>query len=192
MVSAEDLQALAKNKDFDNKLVYGCVVTAKDYLQHNGSFDMKHYLEHPQQYPPIFHEKVRIKELIDEIAPYATMIVNGIYWDNRYPRLLTSQQMEDLYKSDNCRLLSIADISCDIQGSFEFMDRATSIDHPFFMYDPISRSVQFDLVKGKGIQIMSVDILPSQLPREASEYFGNALTPFITELVTTIALYNAR
>lgn len=77
----------------------------------------------------IFHKK---------IAPYATLLVNGIYWDSKYPRLITNEQLKDLYSKKNARLLSIADISCDLGGSLEFMSRASKIDEPWFMYDPKS------------------------------------------------------
>ena len=35
---------------------------------------------------------------------------------------------------------------------------------------------------GPGIQIMSIDNLPTEMPLEASEYFGASLYPFIVEL----------
>lgn len=33
-----------------------------------------------------------------------------------------------------CPLVGIADITCDIGGSLEFVNRTTSIDSPFFRY----------------------------------------------------------
>ena len=76
-----------------------------------------------------------------KIAPYATMIVNGIFWDERYPRLLTIEQTRELALQNRLRLLQVADISCDIKGSLEFVSHATSIDKPFFMYDPVTEQV---------------------------------------------------
>ncbi|KAJ3330264.1 hypothetical protein HDU76_006052, partial [Blyttiomyces sp. JEL0837] len=37
--------------------------------------------------------------------------------------------------------------------------------------------------EGKGVQIMSIDNLPTEMPLEASEYFGDALYPFIVQAV---------
>ena len=34
------------------------------------------------------------------------------------------------------RLLTLADVSCDINGSFEFLSEASTIDYPYYMYDP--------------------------------------------------------
>ena len=38
-------------------------------------------------------------------------------------------------------------------------------------------------ISGNGILLMSIDNLPAQLPREATDYFGNRLFPFISEMV---------
>lgn len=32
-----------------------------------------------------------------QVAPYASVIVNGIYWDHRFPRLLTNAQLQALW-----------------------------------------------------------------------------------------------
>jgi alpha-aminoadipic semialdehyde synthase len=120
--------------EFDAKRVYGCIVTAKDYAKRTdgGQFEISDFMANPQNYTSNFHEK---------IAPYATMLVNGIYWDSRFPRLLTKDQVTELYVRKNLRLLSIADISCDIKGPIEFMDRASTMDQPFFYYDIDKKSV---------------------------------------------------
>ena len=175
-MSPKDLSKLAQDKNFDAHKVYGCIVKPDDYLEHrNGkAFSMGHYVETPSEYSSLFHER---------IAPYASMIINGIYWDTPYPRLLTKEHVRSLTTSGCFRLVSIADISCDINGSLEFMDRASTIDRPFFYYDAKAESYHYDPV-GPGIQIMSIDNLPTQLPREASEHFGKSLFPFARHLVS--------
>ena len=37
-------------------------------------------------------------------------------------------------------------------------------------------------VAGKGPVVLAVDILPSELPREASEYFSTVLAPFVPSI----------
>jgi alpha-aminoadipic semialdehyde synthase len=64
----------------------------------------------------------------------------------------------------------------------EFVSKASTIDKPFFMYDPLTGKSHDD-TEGYGVQIMSIDNLPTEMPLEASEYFGDALFPFITHLV---------
>jgi alpha-aminoadipic semialdehyde synthase len=111
------------------------VVTAADYTKRaNGDFDFKDFITNPENYSSVFHEK---------IAPYTSVIVNGIYWDARFPRILTAAQIAQLQSENKLRLVSISDISCDINGSLEFMDRASTIDQPFFFYDPANKSVHF-------------------------------------------------
>jgi alpha-aminoadipic semialdehyde synthase len=84
-----------------------------------------------------------------QIAPYASVIVNGIFWAVGSPRLMTIQDAKTLLSpqdtprtadSAGCpklphRLLAICDISADPGGSIEFMTECTNIDHPFQLYD---------------------------------------------------------
>ena len=39
-------------------------------------------------------------------------------------------------------------------------------------------------LSGNGIVMMSIDNLPAQLPREATDYFGSRLLPYISDLVS--------
>ncbi|KAJ3203898.1 hypothetical protein HDU82_006220 [Entophlyctis luteolus] len=175
-IKPQDLKALVENPDFDNKKVYGVKVQMEDYLVRKDGrlgFDRNEYVSNPQAYESIFHEK---------IAPYATMITNGIFWDEKFPRLLTKKQAAKLASEGRLRLLQLADISCDIGGSFEFTERSTTIDAPFFQYDPFTGKTH-DGIEAKGISVMSIDNLPTEMPLEASEYFGNALYGQIKQLV---------
>jgi alpha-aminoadipic semialdehyde synthase len=88
--------------------------------------DKTHYYANPDQYESIFHTA---------IAPYVSVVVNGIYWDNRYPRVLTKAQLRSLRDTGNVNLKVIADITCDVGGSFEFLSHTTSIEKPFFTYN---------------------------------------------------------
>ncbi|KAJ3000998.1 hypothetical protein HDV02_000067 [Globomyces sp. JEL0801] len=68
------------------------------------------------------------------------------------------------------------------KGSFEFMGQSSTIDDPFFMYDPIKNETHSNL-EGNGIQIMSIDNLPTEMPLEASEFFSESLYPVVAEMV---------
>eukprot|EP00656_Telonema_subtile_P047495 TRINITY_DN545_c0_g1_i1.p1 TRINITY_DN545_c0_g1~~TRINITY_DN545_c0_g1_i1.p1 ORF type:complete len:1029 (-),score=352.60 TRINITY_DN545_c0_g1_i1:354-3440(-) len=173
MVSPADLPHV----DRDPHKLYGCVVEEefmvrpKDPTQ---EFVRSHYYQHPEQYEPQFHEKV---------APYTSMLMNCTYWDNRYPRLLTIEQLREM---DSSKLIGVGDVSCDIGGSLEFLTRDSQIEDPFFMYNPVTGKTT-DGVDGDGIFMLGVDILPSELPREASHHFGQLLTPFVPALATSNA-----
>ncbi|XP_010687601.2 alpha-aminoadipic semialdehyde synthase isoform X1 [Beta vulgaris subsp. vulgaris] len=160
-----------------NYQVYGCVVTSKDMVEPkdpNRTFNKADYYSHPEHYTPIFHEK---------IAPYASVIVNCMYWERRFPRLLTNKQLQDIMNK-RCPLVGIADITCDIGGSIEFVNQDTTIDSPFFRFDPSMESYHYDM-EGSGVICSAVDILPTEFAKEASQHFGNILSQFVGYLAST-------
>lgn len=53
-----------------------------------------------------------------------------MYWETRFPRLLTTTQLQDLINNGR-PLVGICDITCDVGGSLEFVQKATTIDSPF-------------------------------------------------------------
>jgi alpha-aminoadipic semialdehyde synthase len=75
----------------------------------------------------------------------------------------------------------IGDISCDIEGAIECTVRATSIDNPIYVYDPIDDRT-IDGYKGRGVVIMAIDNLACELPRESSVHFSKMLMRFIPEI----------
>jgi hypothetical protein len=79
----------------------------------------------------------------------------------------------------SCRLLLVCDISCDVNGSIEFLDRTTNIDSPYYQYDPILRKEISESISNNGVTVMGVDILPTELPRESSLHFGDSLLPVL-------------
>ena len=62
------------------------------------------------------------------------------------------------------------------------MNKASTIDDPYYMYDPITEE-NHDNLEGRGIQIMSIDNLPTEMPLESSEFFSEALYPTVAKLV---------
>ncbi len=57
---------------------------------------------------------------------------------------------------------------------------ATPIEDPVFVYDPKKDSFEMGF-EGRGVAVMAVDILPSELPKEASIHFSNALKPYMKD-----------
>lgn len=152
----------------DCRRIIGCNVRTVDHIVEKSSkvpvSDPKMYYMHPQNFESNFFETV---------GPNCSVIVNGIYWDSRYPRLLQNGHL-DCAK----RLLSIADISCDINGSIEPVNRLSRIDNPFYYLNPKSRLYQ-PHPDQHSIQIMAVDNLPTQLPLDSSAHFSSQLKQFI-------------
>jgi alpha-aminoadipic semialdehyde synthase len=152
------------------------VVFREEHLVDRGDgspFELQRYYDHPEAYRPVFAER--------HLASL-TLLVNCIYWTERYPRLVTLDDLRALYgEKGRPRLRVIGDISCDIDGSVEATVKATEPDRPVFVYD-LDRGAAVDGVAGHGPVIMAVDNLPAELPRDASESFSSALLPLVPAL----------
>lgn len=127
-------------------------------------FCLNRYLEAPEAFRPIFEARY---------ARHLTVLIHGIYWEPKYPRVLTKAGAKD-----PGRLQVVGDVSCDIEGSIEYTVRATDPDAPTFVYDPEVDQIRMGF-EGNGVLVMAVDILPTELPRDASRSFSQALKPHI-------------
>ncbi len=132
-------------------------------------FNVQDYFVHPHKYHSTFEPYV----------PHLTVLMNSNYWDARYPRLLPKALLRELYAgAEQPRLRVVGDASCDIGGSIECNVKVTEPDDPVYVWEPASGEAKMG-VAGRGPVVLAVDILPSELPREASEYFSEILEPFI-------------
>jgi len=98
------------------------------------------------------------------------IFINGIFWDGRAPAFFTREEMA----TEDFRIQVIGDVTCDIApaASVPSTLRASTIADPVFGYDPLSGK-EIKAYTPDGIDIMSIDNLPSELPRDASEAFGD-------------------
>ena len=96
------------------------------------------------------------------------MFIACHYWEPKFPKLFYSNQINE-FKN----LKIIGDITCDINGSIPTTIRSTSIAKPYYSID-INTMKEIEL-SDKGIAVMAVDNLPSELPRDASEEFGSSV-----------------
>ena len=92
------------------------------------------------------------------------------FWSAKSPIILTQ---EDLKSVEN-RIKVIADISCDVNGPIAATIRASKIGDPIFGYDP-QTGEEVNYLNEGAIAVMSIDNLPCELPKDASEDFGNEL-----------------
>jgi len=102
--------------------------------------------------------------------PYAKLtdfFIAGHFYGNNAPYLFTREDA----RHPDFRINLVADISCDIDGPVASTIRSSTIEDPFYGYDPISETeVAFDAKSA--ITVMAVDNLPCELPKDASEGFG--------------------
>ena len=136
-----------------------------------GPFELSEYYRTPEAYESTF----------SQYLPHLSILINAVYWDSQYPRLVTDEAIAALYASKNPHLSVIGDISCDIEGAIEVTKESTEPDRPMYVWNPDTREISYG-VEGKGPVIMAVDNLPCELPRESSETFGGSLKPFLPAL----------
>ncbi|KAG7306348.1 hypothetical protein JYU34_008972 [Plutella xylostella] len=173
--------------------IYGCEVRRRHHLErkNGGGYDAQEYEEHPERYISTFAQK---------IAPYTSVLVNCIYWAVDSPKLLTIPDAKHLLIPSNTpwlpksigapalphRMLAICDISADPGGSIEFMNECTTIDTPFCLYDA-DRNKDTKSFKGPGVLVCSIDNMPTQLPRESTDFFGDLLYPYAEDIMKSDA-----
>ncbi|KAF7721008.1 hypothetical protein EC973_005558 [Apophysomyces ossiformis] len=181
-VPAADLPKLVKDKNPNLKKVYATHLDIADYIKgKDGSPVTSHqdYFDNPSKYQSTFHES---------IAPYVNCVVTGAYWDQRYPRLLTNDQLRDIQLRQSQgiihkgKMMTLADIVCDIRGAFESLSHSTNVEDGFYYYDAIKNQEHKD-DEGQGMQILGIDILPAELPIESSKFFSDKLFPYVKELI---------
>ena len=134
-------------------------------------FELQDYYQHPEKYRGDF----------DRFVDKLSVLVNCIYWDKRYPRLLTRATVRRLFEAGPPRLRAVGDISCDIEGGVEVTLRATNVDAPCFVYDP-ETDAAVDGLTGRGLVVMAIDNLPCELPADATRSFGDVLNVFAPAL----------
>lgn len=99
----------------------------------------------------------------------ADIMINGIYWDPKSPAFFSKDNMSQ----SDFNIEVIADITCDIapESSIPSTLKPTTIDQPVFGYHPSTGDIIDPYLK-ESIDVMSIDNLPNEVPRDASESFG--------------------
>jgi len=129
--------------------------------------DVQNFYSNPHEYDSDFQH----------FLPMSDIMINGIYWDNAAPAFFTKEQMA----SDQFGIKVISDVTCDIApvSSIPSTLRASTIADPIFGYDP--KTQKEAPVHGSGIiDMMTIDNLPNELPRDASVAFGEM---FISKVI---------
>ena len=170
-ISPEKLLSLKQRSKLPDNLIYKVVFKEEHLVEpinENENFDLHEYYNSPE----------KIKSKFEKYIPYIDMLINCIYWDARYPKLVTKDYLQKLFESGTPKLRVIGDISCDVHGSVECTEKGTEIEDPIFVYHPDSRTHTMGHT-GNGVLVMSVDILPSELPRDSSAGFADVLINYV-------------
>lgn len=120
--------------------------------------DVRDFFNNPSEYESIFSPFIKT----------ADIFINGIYWDNDAPAFFRIQDTA----SDEFNVKVIADVTCDIApvSSIPSTLRASTIQDPVFGFDPLTGKECAPF--SSSLDMMTIDNLPNELPRDASEAFG--------------------
>jgi saccharopine dehydrogenase (NAD+, L-lysine-forming) len=149
------------NRDFEVPVF--CQLSPEHYTSHKKGlkFNFSHFTKFPQEYESTFLPYTKVTDIL----------ITGHYWDPRSPLFFTKDDM----KRSDFRISVIADISCDMNGPIPSTLRATTISDPFYAYNPFLEIEEPAFSKHTNITVMSIDNLPGELPRDASQEFGKML-----------------
>lgn len=140
------------------------------YRKDGAGWDSENFYHHPEEYLSTF------KKFTDK----CDVLLHCAFWNPGAPKLFTIEDMAE----PEFKIRMIGDISCDINGSIPSTLKATTIDNPFFDYDPKQRAIVEGMHENT-ITTMAIDNLPCALPRDASESFGQELTDKVLPFLFT-------
>ncbi|MFM8710176.1 MAG: hypothetical protein ACKOC7_02775, partial [Sphingomonadales bacterium] len=139
-----------------------------DLFQHKvtGGYDREEFHAHHDLYTTRFKPYTRVTDIL----------MNGIYWEQGMQRLFETEDVRD----PEFRIVTIADISDDANGSVPINLGDQSIEDPLYGVDRAILVKTAPYLPGS-IDVMAVGNLPNELPRDASRYFGEQLIKYILE-----------
>jgi hypothetical protein len=140
-----------------------CRIDPCHYVCHkNGdAFEFNHFCNNPLDYRSCF----------SRFSASTDVLFAAHFWDPASPKLWEPDEM----RSVDFKIRMIADISCDINGSVPSTIRATTIADPFYDWDRTNWCELPPFSLPDNVTVMSIDNLPGELPRDASEEFSKVL-----------------
>jgi alanine dehydrogenase len=149
-------------EDFLSKKYTQPVYTQIDVLDYNKRIDGKvidkeDFYNNPQDYTSDF----------ERFSKVADIFMAGHFYGNGAPVILTREMLNS---KDN-KIKIVADISCDVDGPIASTIKASTIAEPLYGYLP-SEHKEVEIYHPAAIVVMAVDNLPCELPKDASEGFG--------------------
>ena len=165
-----------EKRNFSSHHLYKVVFEEEDMVRpidSSISFGLQDYYHHPEKYASRF----------EDYLPYLKVLMNAIYWDKMYPKLVTKKYLKTIYEARKTLPLKvIGDISCDVECSIECNLATTNSGAPLYVYDPLNQNIKYG-IEGDGPVILEIDNLPCELPKESSSIFSSVLEHFIPRLV---------
>lgn len=129
------------------------------------TYKREHFHNNPTEYRSRFLPYTKCTDIL----------MNGVYWDEHVPRLFETTDIDDTFS-----IQTIADITDDEHGSIPINLGDQTIGDPVYGVDKITfeKTGPFET---NSIDVMAVGNLPNELPRDASQYFGEQLIKYVLE-----------
>ena len=145
------------------------VFTQIDVLEYNKrmdgqKLDTKDFYKNPSEYESDFERFTKV----------ADIYISGHFHANAAPQILSQKMLQ----ASDCAIKIVADVSCDVNGPIACTLRASTIEDPLYGYLP-SENKEVDVFHPAAIVVMAVDNLPCELPKDASEGFGEMFTQHV-------------
>ncbi|MCS6821917.1 MAG: NAD(P)-dependent oxidoreductase [Microscillaceae bacterium] len=134
-------------------------------LKENIDIASQNFYLFPQNYISDFIKYARV----------ADVLITTHFWSPQAPKLFTLQEA----RQADFKIKVIGDISCDINGSVPCTVQTSTIDNPFYDYNPYTEQVEPPFSDTRNITIMAIDNLPCELPKDASDYFGTQFVRYV-------------
>jgi alanine dehydrogenase len=122
------------------------------------------FYAHPTAYTSNFERFSKVSDIF----------MAGHFYGNDGPEILSQAMLQSV----DCKIKVVADISCDVDGPIACTVKASTIADPFFGYLP-SENKEVPYTHPGAIVVMSVDNLPCELPKDASEGFGEMFMKYV-------------
>lgn len=136
-----------------------CQIDVLDYNRRKdrGGSSIQEFYKEPEKYESDFYRFSRVSDFF----------IAGHFYGQGAPPFYTEADV----KKEDFRIRYVADISCDINGPIASTIKASTIADPLYGYDRSNgKEVAFE--EKDAIGVMAVDNLPCELPKDASEGFG--------------------
>lgn len=149
-------------ENFLNKKYTQSVYTQIRALDYNRRIDGKlldssDFYQNPQEYISNFERFTKVSDIF----------ITAHFHANVAPDILTREMLQ----ANDCKIKVVADISCDADGSVASTLRTSTIVEPLYGYLP-SENKEVDVFHPAAVVVMAIDNLPCELPKDASEGFG--------------------
>ncbi|MFH7017203.1 NAD(P)-dependent oxidoreductase [Flavobacterium sp. FlaQc-47] len=126
--------------------------------------DFIDFVQHPEEYVSDFEKFTKVSDIY----------FAGHFYGTGAPMILSREMLN----AGDCKLKVVADISCDVKGPIACTLRSSTIEEPIYGYFPLEDR-EVEVFHPASVVVMAVDNLPCEIPKDASEGFGDQFMEYV-------------